>query len=279
VLSAIRCGYFQRAFGLSAPIGALAGLAGLGGGEFRLPVLMRVIGFPARSAVPLNLVVSLATLAFALAARNHAAPAAAALAHLPEVAGLLAGGVLSASFGARLVARISDRRLTVAIAVLLALLGLLLIAEAFASFEWALIGSTSPVTRVLAGAAIGIGVGVVSSMLGVAGGELLIPALVFVFGADIFTAGTASILISLAIVATGVYRHRRAGTLPAHAGARRIATAMIAGSLVGAGIGGLLVAVAPAAALKAFLGLVLIAAAVQSAAGHDRAKPTSPRSS
>jgi hypothetical protein len=37
----------------------LAGLAGLGGGEFRLPVLMYVVGYPARTAVPLNLAVSL----------------------------------------------------------------------------------------------------------------------------------------------------------------------------------------------------------------------------
>ena len=39
---------------------------GLGGGEFRLPVLMYVVGYPARTAVPLNLAVSLVTLTFAL---------------------------------------------------------------------------------------------------------------------------------------------------------------------------------------------------------------------
>ena len=37
---------------------------------------------------------------------------------------------------------------------------------------------------------LGLVVGVVSSMLGVAGGELLIPSLVFIFGADIKIAGT-----------------------------------------------------------------------------------------
>src|SRR5262249_1720653 len=53
--SAIRCPYFQKAFAWSVPIGGLAGLVGLGGGEFRLPVLMYVVGYPARMAVPLNL--------------------------------------------------------------------------------------------------------------------------------------------------------------------------------------------------------------------------------
>jgi uncharacterized protein len=70
--SAIRCPYFQKAFGLSVPIGGLAGLVGLGGGEFRLPVLIYVVGYPAKMAVPLNLAVSLVTLAFALFVRSGA---------------------------------------------------------------------------------------------------------------------------------------------------------------------------------------------------------------
>lgn len=43
----------------------------------------------------------------------------------------------------------------------------------------------------------------VSSVLGVAAGELLVPALVLIFGADIKTAGSASIIISLGIVSMG----------------------------------------------------------------------------
>jgi hypothetical protein len=73
----------------------------------------------------------------------------------------------------------------------------------------------------LAGVAIGLGVGVVSSVLGVAGGELLIPALVFVFGADIKTAGTASLMISLAIVAMGcgaITRRERCRCAADHSG-------------------------------------------------------------
>ena len=70
--SVIRCPYFQKSFGWCVPIGGLAGLVGLGGGEFRLPVLMYVVGYPARTAVPLNLAVSLVTLAFALVVRSGA---------------------------------------------------------------------------------------------------------------------------------------------------------------------------------------------------------------
>lgn len=111
------CPYFQRAFAFAVPIGGLARLIGLGGGEFRLPVLMRVIGFPAKAAVPLNLVISLATLAFALVTRNHAVPVESIFGHMPEVIGLVFGGIATAFYGTSLVARLSDRRLTQLIAL------------------------------------------------------------------------------------------------------------------------------------------------------------------
>ena len=43
----------------------------------------------------------------------------------------------------------------------------------------------------------------ISSLLGVAGGEFIIPILIFIFGVDIRTAGTESVLISLPVVLTG----------------------------------------------------------------------------
>lgn len=245
-------------------------MIGLGGGEFRLPVLIRVIGFPARAAVPLNLTISLATLSFALVARNHAVPVTTVIDHLPEVIGLVIGGIISAFYGTQLVANLTDRRLTRLICALLVSLGLLLIGEAFVSFERALIVSSSELVRGVAGAGIGLIVGVVSSVLGVAGGELLIPALIFIFGADIKTAGTASLIISLAIVATGVWRYHRMGALPMRGGPQRITIAMVAGSLIGAALGGLAVAVAPEAFLKVFLGVVLIVAAAKTAIAHPR---------
>ena len=59
MLRTLGCSYFRRAFAWCVPIGALAGLVGLGGGEFRLPVLMHSVGFSARSAIPVNLAVSI----------------------------------------------------------------------------------------------------------------------------------------------------------------------------------------------------------------------------
>ncbi len=250
------------------PIGGLAGLIGLGGGEFRLPVLTQVIGFSPRAAIPLNLLVSLVTLSFALVVRNHAVPLVGVVVHAPEMLGLTLGGVFSAVYGAGLVLKMSDRRLTMAMAALLAGLGLLLLVESCLPFDKAMLGD-SVFVRALAGVLIGLVVGVISSMLGVAGGELLIPALVFVFGADIRIAGTASLFISLAIVATGLWRYHKEGALPIKGGPQRIALSMSAGSMIGATLGALAVAVAPTAFLKVILGSVLILAAAKIVARNE----------
>ena len=261
MLSAIHCRFFRQAFAYSIPIGGLSGLIGLGGGEFRLPVLMQVVGFDAKSAVPLNLMVSLVTLAFALATRSHAAPLTAVTPHLPEIAGLVLGGMVSAFHGARLVRLLSDERLTKIIAGLLAGIGILLLMEAKFPFQEAGLLPDGGGLHLLVGVVIGLGIGLVSSVLGVAGGELLIPSLIFIFGVDIKTAGSASILISLAIVGIGLWRYRQMGAFPRGRGAQRITLAMSGGSLIGAALGGLAVAVVPVAVLKLLLGGVLIAAA------------------
>lgn len=261
MIGALSCPYFRRAFGWCIPIGGLGGLIGLGGGEFRLPVLMYGIGFDARSAVPLNLLTSLVTLTFALAIRSGSVSLTAVVPHLPEMIGLLTGGMVSAFYGARLVSRLTNTHLVRLIGALLGALGVLMVAEAFLPFQSGDLLPVSAVAHFAVGAGIGIGVGLVSSVLGVAGGELLIPALVLIFGADIKAAGSASILISLGVVSIGLWRYWRAGAVPLHRGARRITSAMAAGSIIGAILGGLAVAYAPVTFLKVLLGCVLLAAA------------------
>jgi uncharacterized protein len=197
-----------------APIGLLGGLIGLGGAEVRLPVLAGVFGYAARRAVALNLAISLVTVVSALLIRGGTLSLTPVLGLLPVALAMIAGAVSAAFVGVAPVHTISERMLERFILVLLVGIGVALVVQAFLPHEVSgfLPGDLSPLVRLVVAALFGLFIGLVSSLLGVAGGELIIPTLVFVFGAGIKTAGTASLLISLPTVAVGVLCHRRLGS-------------------------------------------------------------------
>jgi uncharacterized membrane protein YfcA len=245
------------------PVGCLGGLVGLGGGEFRLPLLVGLFGLEVRAAVPMNLVVSFVTLAAALLVRAHTLALAAVLPHLPEMIGLGLGGMMGAGWGAGLLVRLGERRLATVLALLLAGIGLLLIAEALLRDGGAAVMAADAPPRLLVGTLLGLAIGAVAALLGVAGGELLVPTLSLLFGADIRVAGTASLMISLVTLAAGLWRYGRLRALPTRRAIGAVALPMGLGSILGAAIGGVLAALASTALIKAVLGLVLIAAALK----------------
>lgn len=248
-----------------APIGLLGGLIGLGGAEFRLPVLVGVFGYAARRAVALNLAISLITVASALLIRGGTLSLAPLLVLLPVVGAMICGAVSAAYLGTALVHRVSEHALERVILVFLVIIGSALAVETLLPQDvpGLLTDETALVVRAFAAALFGLGVGLVSSLLGVAGGELIIPILVFAFGVDIKTAGTASLLISLPTVAVGVLRHRRLGAFEERRDLTGTVAPMGVGSVAGVVAGGLLVGIVSAAALKLLLGIVLIVSAVR----------------
>jgi len=245
------------------PIGTLGGLIGLGGAEFRLPVLAGPLKYPATHAVPLNLAVSLVTLAASLAIRGRALSLAALVPFAVAIGALITGAVVTAFLGATLASRLSKTHLERIILVLLVAIGSALIVEGFVPQQGAALLPASLAWRIPAGLLFGLVIGLVSSLLGVAGGELIIPTLVFAFGADIKTAGTASLLISLPTVIVGVVRYTQRGAFAEAQALRATVLPMGAGSVIGAVIGGLLVGVVPAGVLKVGLGIILIISAVR----------------
>jgi len=94
-----------------APIGLLGGLIGLGGAEFRLPVLAGVFGYVARRGVALNLAVSLVTVVSALVIRGGTLSLTPLLSLALVVASMIAGAVSAAYVGTALVHRISEHLL------------------------------------------------------------------------------------------------------------------------------------------------------------------------
>jgi uncharacterized protein len=246
-----------------APIGLLGGLIGLGGAEFRLPVLAGVFGYAARRAVALNLAISLITVVSALLIRGGTLSFAPLLGLLPVVLAMITGAVSAAYVGTALVHRVSERLLERVILVFLVVIGSALIVEAFLPQDVPGLLPDALWVRVAAAVVFGLCIGLVSSLLGVAGGELIIPTLVFAFGAGIKTAGTASLLISLPTVAVGVIRHRRLGSFTDRSDLTQTVAPMGIGSVIGAVAGGLFVGVVSAAVLKFVLGVILIVSAVR----------------
>ena len=236
-------------------------MIGLGGAEFRLPVLKALFGYPTPRAVPLNLAVSLLTLLAALAVRLRVVPTAALMPLVPVLVGLAAGSIAGAYLGAAYASRISVARLDRWVLWLLVGIGLVLVAEGLLPWRmggvpWGLAG------RLPLACLCGAGIGLVSSLLGVAGGELIIPTLVLLFGADVKTAGTASVLVSLPTVLAGLARYAREGAFDRRADAALVLP-MGAGSVLGALVGGLLVRYVPAGPLEVALGVILILSAVR----------------
>jgi uncharacterized membrane protein YfcA len=249
------------AFGWGAVIGTLGGLIGLGGAEFRLPVLIGLFRFAALEAIILNKAMSLVVVASALPFRAGAVPFGAIADHWIIVVNLLAGSLLGAWLGAGWATRLESRTLYRVIALLLLGIAVVLLFGHDAGASGAqLLGGAA---QIVAGVAAGFVIGVVASLLGVAGGELLIPTLVLLFGADIKLAGSLSLAVSLPTMIVGFTRYSRDSSFAVLGRNRRFVLVMAVGSIAGSFLGGLLLGIVPAAILLPALAAILLVSAIR----------------
>jgi uncharacterized membrane protein YfcA len=184
------------------------------------------------------------------------------LSAVPVAVLMMVGGMIGAAVGSRWLGRVSDARLHAAVRVLLIGIGALLIVESLGSWVSPSLPLGSTALASIAMCA-GIGIGAVSTLLGVAGGELIIPTLVLAFGVPIKAAGTMSLLISIPTMLVGLARHRARGVFQDVRDVGRIVLPMAAGTVFGSTVGGLLVAYVPAGAVKVVLGCVLVGSALR----------------
>jgi uncharacterized protein len=248
------------AFGSGAVIGALGGLIGLGGAEFRLPLLISLFGFQGLEAVILNKATSLVVVATALPFRAAAVPFADVAAQWPAIVNLLAGSLASAWVGAEWATRLRSETLYRVIAVLLvAIAGILLFAHDTVTDVPLFTGWI----QIAAGVIVGFVIGVIASLLGVAGGEFLIPTLVLLFGADIKLAGSLSLAVSLPTMLVGFTRYSRDQSFSVLRQNRAFLFVMAAGSMVGTFMGGRLLGVVPTSILPPLLAAILMVSAVK----------------
>jgi uncharacterized membrane protein YfcA len=248
------------ALGGSAIIGALGGLIGLGGAEFRLPLLIGAFRFAALQAVILNKAMSLVVVASALPSRVAVVPFASVAAHWPIIANLLAGSLLGAWFGASWATRLASHTLYRVIAVLLLGIAVVLMLGHNTAASGAMLTGAA---QLVAGVVAGFAIGVVAALLGVAGGELLIPTLVLLFGADIKLAGSLSLAVSLPTMLVGFARYSRDRSFVVLGENRRFVLVMAAGSICGSFIGGRLLGLVPNAVLLPLLAIILVLSAAK----------------
>lgn len=245
-------------------IGMLGGLIGLGGAEFRLPVLVGMFRLATLEAVILNKAMSLVVVAAALLFRGSAISPTLLMDHLDVVFNLLAGSLVGAWWAAGHAMKLSRHWLNRIIMVLLVGLALVMLAQAWAGNH----GGGTPLfeagpLRIAAGVIAGLGIGIVAALLGVAGGELLIPTIVLLYGLDIKIAGSLSLMVSLPTMIVGFARYTSSDAFDVLRKERPLGVWMAIGSILGAALGGALLGLVPTRLLLALLGVVLLISAIK----------------
>ena len=238
-------------------IGAAAGMIGVGGGEFRIPVLLHVLRLPVRVAAGANTIIGLAVVVLG------------AIRRLPQhewragdgamVGTMIVAALVGAWAGARLANRIPMKPLKTFVIAYLFVVGVWMIVEAFWHADHALL-DPSGVWRVILARLTSFAIAAISGSLGVAGGEMRIPALMYLFAVPIKQAGTLSLIVSIPTVAASAVAYRSMGHIPNRVLA--VAAIMGAGSLIGVLIGAALLPYLDKHVLKGILGAILLLATV-----------------
>lgn len=247
-----------KPFFYGALIGILGGLIGLGGAEFRLPILTFVFQFPTMYSIVINLIVSWVTVASSLIFRWESWNAV--FPFLPIVITLLSGSLIGASVGVGIASRIDEKKLDKIVALLLGGLAIVMIFESQIHFNALHIDQN---IIIFLGFIAGVVIGLFSSMLGVAGGELIIPTIALLYGIDIKIAGTLSLMISLPTIMIGLYRYRKKEPFTIVKPNIRFIGWMAFGSILGAWIGKSALGKVEGHTLQILLAIILMISAIK----------------
>ncbi len=234
-------------------IGMLSGFAGVGGGEYRSPVLL-VLLRNVRLAIATNLAIGVAVSVTSFGLRGGYSFSTD---YLLLALALVATSLPGAYLGTLLTRRVSSRGLKLLLASILLVTGLrFILFETGNGTGFAL----TPQAVVLA-LLFGFGLGMISGLLGLAAGEYRIPALVLVFGLSARLAGTVSSLAAIPQQALAYWEHRRLGHTAATA--NRLGLAMALASIAGVALGILVLGRTSDVLVTKVLGVAMIGAAVR----------------
>ena len=202
-------GFFAICIGVGLAAGLLSGLFGVGGGTVIVPLLVLLLRYDQRLAAGTSLAAIVPTAAVGVV--SYAVHDS--VAWIPAVL-LAVGAVLGAQVGTWLLARIPQNALRWGfVAFLVVVVAMLFV----------VVPSRDAVLEVTWGsgvglAALGVFTGVMAGLLGVGGGVIVVPALIFLFGAsDLIAKGTSLLMmIPTALSGTvGNFRRRNVDLLAA----------------------------------------------------------------
>jgi uncharacterized membrane protein YfcA len=217
---------------LGALIGTYSTLCGIGGGVFAVPFLHYVMKMPLRTSVANSLVLVAASTTAATALELVHAETAL---RLDVVAALVAGSFVGTRIGFAIGKRVPTRGLKAVFAVLLVAvaLQLLLGGGARSAFTQAEPGAALSVTDLAWIAVIGLVAGIVAPLLGIGGGLVAVPGVLFAYPAlGFLVARACSMAMSATTAWQSVWLYRRDGEIRSHA-----ALWLSGGALAGGAIG------------------------------------------
>lgn len=236
-------------------VGLLGGLVGLGGAEFRLPLLIGLFGFAALQAVIVNKAMSLIVVIVAIPSRLLAVPLADITSEWTVVVNLLVGSLAGAWIGASWATRVRAATLYRILAVLLVGIAAVFAAEHAGTIPPV---ELAPVPQAILGGLAGFGIGVVAAIMGVAGGELLIPTITVLYDVSTKLAGSLSLLVSLPTMLVALFRYSKDQAFTVLGQHPGFVAAMAGGSVAGTFLGALLLGVVTEAVLVPLIVALLL---------------------
>jgi uncharacterized membrane protein YfcA len=192
--------------GIGTLAGVFSGLFGVGGGVVMVPLLILVLRMDERRATSTSL--GAIVLIASAAALTQGAYGTV---HLVE--GLLVGvpALAGVVVGTGLQQRIPARRVSLIFAALLVAVAISMVLSGDTGDGSGAVDRDA--AHVLLGGAFGLAAGVVSGLLGVGGGTLFVPGLVFVLGLGHVEAEATSLLAMVPMSLLGAWRQHRYGNL------------------------------------------------------------------
>lgn len=240
-------------------VGIMGGLIGLGGAEFRLPILIKIFKYRTLQAIIINLVVSLITVSFSLLFRSETISWKLLADHSPIMINILAGSLIGSYLGVNSATRINERKLNKIVVIFLIVISFILMGHEliFNLNTW----QVASYFKIITALGAGVVIGVFSSLLGVAGGELIIPTIILIFAVDIKLAGSLSLAISIPTILMGLFKYHRQHKLREIKSESGFILMMGVGSIIGAFIGSYLLQYIASSVIYWLLGVILLISA------------------